>query len=187
MKACLDEYGRIDVLHNNVGIGGDDGSVLKLAEEAWDRIIDMNLKSMFLTCKAVLPAMREQGGGAIVNISSRRVDRVGADARVQGVEGRRERADAAGRGGQRALQHPLQRDPARAHEHADGDRRVGVSRRASRARSMVAMRDKQVPLGHKQGKAWDVANAALFLASDEAKFITGVLLPVDGGQSIKVG
>ena len=185
-KACLDQYGRIDVLHNNVGIGGEDGSVLKLTEEAWDRIVDTNMKSMFLTCKAVLPAMREQGSGSIVNISSvasiasvpmlaYKVSKAGVNALTQQV------AMGNARYGIRcnAILPGLMNTPMAIDAWVQS---TGISRD-----EMVQMRDKQVPLGHKQGSAWDVAYAALFLASDEAKFITGVLLPVDGGQSVKVG
>ena len=68
-EACAKKYGRIDILHNNVGIGGGGGPV-ELSEEAWDKIVDTNLKSMFLTCKYVLPYMEKQGSGAIVNVSS---------------------------------------------------------------------------------------------------------------------
>ncbi|MEM7365894.1 MAG: SDR family NAD(P)-dependent oxidoreductase, partial [Pseudomonadota bacterium] len=70
VNACLTKYDRIDILHNNVGIGGGDGGVTSLTEDAWTRIMDVNLKSMFLTCKHVVPVMRKQGNGAIVNISS---------------------------------------------------------------------------------------------------------------------
>ncbi len=179
-KACVDEFGRIDVLHNNVGIGGEDGSVLKLAEEAWDRIVDTNLKSMFLTCKAVLPQMREQGSGAIVNISSvasiasvpmlaYKVSKAGVNALTQQI------AMGNARYGIRcnAILPGLMNTPMAIDAWVQS---TGISRE-----EMVQMRDRQVPLGHKQGSAWDVAHAALFLASDEAKFITGVLLPVDGG------
>ncbi len=185
-KACTDQWGRIDVLHNNVGIGGEDGSVLKLAEEAWDRIVDTNLKSMFLTCKAVLPAMRERTSGAIVNISSiasicsvpmlaYKVSKAGVNALTQQI------AMGNARYGIRAnaILPGLMNTPMAIDAWVQS---TGISRD-----EMVQMRDKQVPLGHKQGSAWDVAHAALFLASDEAKFITGVLLPVDGGQSAKVG
>ncbi len=186
VKACVDEYGRIDVLHNNVGIGGEDASALKLSEDAWDRIIDTNLKSMFLTCKAALPTMREQHSGAIVNISS-----------IASIAAAPMLAYKVSKAGVNALTQQL----------AVGNARYGircnailpgfintpmaidawVSSTGITREDMVAMRDKAVPLGHKQGEAWDVANAALFLASDDAKFITGVLLPVDGGQSIKIG
>jgi NAD(P)-dependent dehydrogenase (short-subunit alcohol dehydrogenase family) len=185
-KACLEEFGRIDVLHNNVGIGGEDGSVLKLTEEAWDRIVDTNMKSMFLTCKAVLPTMREQGSGSIVNISSvasiasvpmlaYKVSKAGVNALTQQI------AMGNARYGIRcnAILPGLMNTPMAIDAWVQS---TGISRD-----EMVKMRDNQVPLGRKQGSAWDVAHAALFLASDEAQFITGVLLPVDGGQSVKVG
>jgi NAD(P)-dependent dehydrogenase (short-subunit alcohol dehydrogenase family) len=185
-KACVEQFGRVDVLHNNVGIGGEDGSVVRLTEEAWDRIVDTNLKSMFLTCKAVLPVMREQRSGAIVNISSvasiasvpmlaYKVSKAGVNALTQQV------AAGNARYGIRcnAILPGLMNTPMAIDAWV---RSTGISRE-----EMVERRDAQVPLGGKQGEAWDVAYAALFLASDEAKFITGVLLPVDGGQSIKVG
>jgi NAD(P)-dependent dehydrogenase (short-subunit alcohol dehydrogenase family) len=184
--ACTGRYGRIDVLHNNVGIGVDDGSAIRISEEAWDRIMKVNLKSMMLTCKHVLPAMREQGMGAIVNVSSvasvasvpmigYKVSKAGVNALTQQV------AMSNAKCGVRcnAILPGLMNTPMAIDAWV---RQTGVDRE-----EMVRLRDQQVPLGGKQGTAWDVAHAALFLASDEAKFITGALLPVDGGQSIKVG
>jgi NAD(P)-dependent dehydrogenase (short-subunit alcohol dehydrogenase family) len=184
-KACVDEFGRIDVLHNNVGIGAKDNTVTKLDEEAWDHIIDVNLKSMFLTCKHVIPVMREQGSGVITNISSvasiaalpmlaYKVSKAGVNALTQQV------AMGNARYGIRcnAILPGLMNTPMAIEAWVS----LGVDRE-----TVVANRDAQVPLGGKQGTAWDIAHAAVFLASDEAKFITGVLLPVDGGQSIKVG
>jgi NAD(P)-dependent dehydrogenase (short-subunit alcohol dehydrogenase family) len=184
-KACVDQFGRIDILHNNVGIGANDANAIKLAEDVWDRIIDVNLKSMFLTCKHVLPVMREQGSGCIINISSvasiasipmlaYKVSKAGVNALTQQI------AMANAKHGVRcnAILPGLMNTPMAIE--------AWVSLGAERE-EIVKARDSQVPLGGKQGTAWDVAHAALFLASDEAKFITGVLLPVDGGQSIKVG
>ncbi len=185
VRACLDEFGRIDVLHNNVGIGAGDNNATKLDEDAWDRIIDVNLKSMFLTCKHVLPMMREQSAGVITNISSvasiaslpmlaYKVSKAGVNALTQQI------AMANARHGVRcnAILPGLMNTPMAIEAWVS----LGVDRE-----TIVARRDSQVPLGGKQGSAWDIAHAALFLASDEAKFITGVLLPVDGGQSIKIG
>lgn len=185
VKACVDEFGRIDILHNNVGIGANDNNVTKLDEEAWDRIIDVNLKSMFLTCKHVVPVMRDQGAGVITNISSvasiaaipmlaYKVSKAGVNALTQQV------AMANARHAIRcnAILPGLMNTPMAIEAWVS----LGMDRE-----TIVANRDAQVPLGGKQGTAWDIAYAALFLASDEAKFITGVLLPVDGGQSIKVG
>jgi NAD(P)-dependent dehydrogenase (short-subunit alcohol dehydrogenase family) len=185
VQACIDAFGRLDILHNNVGIGGEDSSVLKISEEAWDRILDTNLKSMFLTCKAALPAMREQRSGAIVNISS--LASIAAAPMV---------AYKVSKAGVNALTQQLAAGNARYNIRCNAILpgfintpmaiEAWVSTTGISREELIAMRDKGVPLGH-QGEAWDVANAALFLASDEAKFITGVLLPVDGGQSIKVG
>lgn len=185
VKACVEQFGRIDVLHNNVGIGAGDGNVHQLDEEHWQRIFDVNLTAMFLTCKHVLPVMREQHSGSIVNISSvaaicavpmlaYKVSKAGVNALTQQI------AMANARVGVRcnAIMPGLMNTPMAIE--------AWVSMGADRD-EIVRRRDEQVPLGGKQGTAWDVAHAALFLHSDEAKFITGALLPVDGGQSIKVG
>jgi NAD(P)-dependent dehydrogenase (short-subunit alcohol dehydrogenase family) len=184
--ACLDRYGRIDLLHNNVGIGGGDAGPTQLEEADWDRILDVNLKGPFLTCKHVLPVMREQAGGSIVSISS-----IAAVCSVGIV------AYKTSKAGLNAFTHSL----------ALGNARYGIRVNAimpglmdtpmaiqgiSAARGvdpeeLSRQRDAQVPLGHKMGTAWDVAYASLFLHSDEAKFITGVILPVDGGQSGRIG
>ncbi len=184
--ACIEGYGRIDVLHNNVGIATGDAGPTHLTEQAWQQIFDVNLKGMFLTCKHVLPVMREQRAGSIVNISS-----IAAICSVGML------AYKTSKAGVNALTHSL----------ALGNARYGIRVNAimpglmntpmaiegiSRARGipreqLVRDRDAQVPLGGKMGTGWDVAHAALFLASDEARFITGVLLPVDGGQSARIG
>ncbi len=186
VQACLSAYERVDILHNNVGIGTGDAGPTHLSEESWHRILDVNLTSIFLTCKHVLPVMREQGGGSIINISS-----VAAVCSVGML------AYKTSKAGVNALTHSL----------ATGNARYGIRVNAimpglmntpmaiegiSRARGipkeqLIQERDAQVPLGGKMGTAWDVAYAALFLASDEAKFVTGVLLPVDGGQSARIG
>ncbi|MGH6957580.1 MAG: SDR family NAD(P)-dependent oxidoreductase [Caulobacteraceae bacterium] len=179
--------GRIDILHNNVGIGRGDSSVTQLAEDAFDRIIDVNLKGMWLTIKHVLPIMREQeGGGAIVNISS--LAAVAASNLV---------AYGLSKAGVNKLTHITAaantRYMIRCNAIMPGlmDTPMAVAgTAASRGRDVGevrAQRDAQVPLGRKMGTAWDVAYAALFLASDEAKFITGAVLPVDGGMAAGVG
>ncbi len=186
VKAAVDAYGRIDVLHNNVGIGVNDGNIAQVSEEAWQRIFDVNLTGMFHTCKAVLPVLRDQGAGSIINISSvasicsvpilaYKVSKAGVNALTQQL------AIANAKYGVRvnAILPGLMNTPMAIDAWV---RSTGVNRD-----DMVKFRDAQVPLLAKQGTAWDIANAALFLASDEAKFITGVLLPVDGGQSAKVG
>jgi NAD(P)-dependent dehydrogenase (short-subunit alcohol dehydrogenase family) len=185
-RACVDTYGRIDVLHNNVGIGGGDAGPVHLTEEAWSHIFDVNLKGTFLSCKHVLPVMREQGSGSIINISS-----VAALCSVGIV------AYKTSKAGVNALTHAIAMGNAkygiRANVIMPGLMNTpmaieGISRARGVAREdLIAARDAQVPLGGKMGTAWDTAWAALFLASDEARFITGVMLPVDGGQSARIG
>jgi NAD(P)-dependent dehydrogenase (short-subunit alcohol dehydrogenase family) len=185
-QTCSERYGRIDILHNNVGIGAGDGSVMTIDEATWQRIIDVNLTSVLLMSKHVLPVMRDQGGGVITNVSSvasiaamplvaYKVSKAGVNALTQQI------AIANARHNIRcnAILPGLMNTPMAVE---------GISRARGISREeLISQRDSQVPLGGKMGTAWDVANAALFLASDEAKFITGVLLPVDGGQSLKVG
>jgi NAD(P)-dependent dehydrogenase (short-subunit alcohol dehydrogenase family) len=177
---------RIDVLHNNVGIGAGDGGPTSLDAHAWDRIMDTNLKAMWLTCKHVVPAMREQQAGAIVNISS-----IAAVAGVGNLT-----AYKISKAGVNALTQALAVTNARFSIRVNGimpgliDTPMAVdatARARNVSREAVAdARARTVPLGH-QGTAWDIAHAALFLASDDAAFITGVVLPVDGGQSAQVG
>jgi NAD(P)-dependent dehydrogenase (short-subunit alcohol dehydrogenase family) len=178
--------GRIDVLHNNVGIGAGDGKPTAVDPEAWERILRVNTTAMWQTCRHVVPVMQEQGGGAIVNISS-----VAAVAAATNLT-----AYKVSKAGVNALTQSL------AVAHAKDGIRVNaimpglidtpmavdaVARLTGRAREDVAARRAaRVPLG-RQGIAWDVAYAALYLASDEAAFVTGVVLPVDGGQAALVG
>lgn len=179
---CVDVFGRIDILHNNVGIGIGGGPV-ELKEEEWDLVIDTNLKSMFLTCKYVLPYMQKQKKGAIVNVSSR------ASIRFVWYP---QLAYSASKGGVNSLTRSI------AMQHAHEGIRVNavmpglintpmaieaVSKGLGMDREdVIKMRNEVVPMKH-MGDAWDVAYAALFLASDEAKFITGEILLVDGGHS----
>lgn len=184
---CLTTFGRIDVLHNNVGIGTGDDELSQLAETAWDQILDVNLKGAFLTCKHVLPAMRQQQSGAIINISSLaavaaaveltayKISKAGLNALTQVLAIGNARYNIR----VNAILPGLIETPMAIESIA---RRRGIDKA-----ELVRERNARVPLGGKMGTAWDVAHAALFLASDEAKFITGALLPVDGGQGIRVG
>ncbi|MGK2929243.1 MAG: SDR family NAD(P)-dependent oxidoreductase [Acidimicrobiales bacterium] len=186
VEATTGAFGTLDVLVNNVGIGGGDGGPVSLEEEVWDRIQDVNLKGMYLTCKHALPVMRAQGSGAIVNISS-----VAATCSTGML------AYKTSKAGVNALTHAVAMGNARHGIRANAvmpglmDTPMAVDALADALgvdRSTVAeRRAEQVPLGQRQGTAWDVANAVVFLASDEARFITGVVLPVDGGQSARIG
>ncbi len=186
VEKCLERHGRIDILHNNVGIGLGDGSLSHVSEEAWDRILAVNLKSVLMPCKHVVPVMRRQQQGAILNISSvaavchtgmlaYKTSKAGVNAMTQQL------ALANARYGIRVNGiMPGLMDTPMAIEGLSQAR--GVTRDELRA-----ARDATVPLGAKMGTGWDIAYAALFLNSDEAKFITGIVLPVDGGQSAKIG
>jgi NAD(P)-dependent dehydrogenase (short-subunit alcohol dehydrogenase family) len=187
VAAALDRWGRIDVLLNNAGIGGGgDGPAHRLDEAVWDRILDVNLKGMWLTIKAALPAMREAKAGAIVNISSLastagggmlayEVSKAGVNRLTTSV------AQANGRYGVRcnAITPGLMDTPM-----AVGGTAAASGRTTQAVREE---RDARVPLRGKMGSGWDTAYAALFLASDEAGFITGAILPVDGGGSVRIG
>jgi NAD(P)-dependent dehydrogenase (short-subunit alcohol dehydrogenase family) len=179
-------FGRIDILINNVGIGGGDGPVHKLEETAFDRIMNVNLKGTWLMCKAAIPIMREQGKGAIVNISSLASIAGGNQVAYEVSKAAVNRlttsiAQANARHGIRcnAILPGLMDTPMAV---------AGIAQATGQDQEAVRqMRNARVPLGGKMGTAWDTAHAALFLASDEAGFISGVLLPVDGGMSVRIG
>ena len=184
--AAIERYGALDILHNNVGIGTGDLPATRVEEEAWQRIFDVNLTGMWRTCKAVIPVMRERGGGAIVNISSIASICSTATAAYQvskaGVNSLTEHlAMGNARHGIRvnAVLPGLMNTPMA----IEG---ISAARRISREQ-LIAERDASVPLGKQMGTGWDVAYAALFLASDEARFVTGALLTVDGGQHLRRG
>jgi NAD(P)-dependent dehydrogenase (short-subunit alcohol dehydrogenase family) len=182
---CLAIFGRIDILVNNVGIVVAGGPV-EQTEEIWDHVVNVNLKSMFLTCKHVLPHMEKQGKGTIVNVSSI------AGIRWTGVpyvSYSSTKAAILGFSRSVALQYaarnircntvlpglmdtPMFVEPLK-EAYAGGD-----------IAKMKDLRNRQCPMG-KMGDAWDVAYAVLFLASDEAKYITGAELVVDGGITCK--
>ena len=186
VERCRERFGRVDVLHNNVGVlavGGPE----ELSEDVWDRHMEINVKGVFLTCKFALPIMVRQGGGAIVNTSSiasirytgypsvvynaskGAVNQLTQNIAVQyAAKGIRANCVLPG-----LMNTPMIREPLK-----DAYGPGGVD-------EMLRRRDAQVPMG-KMGDAWDVAYASLFLASDEAKYITGALLVVDGGLTCRV-
>lgn len=186
VAAVMSTHRRIDVLDNNVGIAAV-GGVTDLEESEWDRVFAINLKGAYLTMKHVIPHMVATGGGSIVNISSIAGIRwtgvpyatyyaskaaLNHLTRTTAVEFARQHVRV------NAILPGLMKTPMVAHSanladvYADGD-----------ADAMWAKRDAQVPMGH-MGTAWDVANAALFLASDRSKYVTGVELVVDGGITL---
>jgi len=187
IAAAVTRWRRVDILHNNVGvsIAGGDASPLEISEEAFDRVAAINLRGTIMACKHALPVMRQQRSGVIINISS-----VAAWDNYPLVAYKATKAGMIAFTQQVAIQNA--EFGVRANVILPGlmDTPMAVDTRArvsgkSRA-EVAAARDARVPLRRKMGTAWDVANAALFLASDEANFITGVALPVDGGALVNI-
>jgi NAD(P)-dependent dehydrogenase (short-subunit alcohol dehydrogenase family) len=189
IAAAVERWRRVDILHNNVGvsIAGGDKPLEELTEEAFDRVCAINLRGTIMACKHALPIMRRQRTGAIINISS-------VAARENSyplVAYKATKAAMIAFTEQLALQNAAYGIRANCILPGLMDTPMAVDTRArasNRSRAEVAAeRDAKVPLRGRMGTAWDVANAALFLASDEANFITGVALPVDGGALVRVG
>jgi len=185
VKTCLDRFGRIDVLVNNVG-GSAHGGPVELSEDTWDAQVDSNLKSVFLTLKHVLPVMEKQKSGAVVNIASTSGLRWTGSAQV---------GYAATKSGVIQLSRVV------AVQYADKGIRVNtvvpgqlhtpmVEARLAKQRTggdveaLLKSRLERIPIGF-MGDGRDTANAALFLASDEARFITGTEIVVDGGMTVR--
>ena len=181
-------WGRIDILHNNVGVSlsGGDAELLDLTEEALERCVAINLKSCIFAAKHVIPIMRKQQSGAIINISS-----MAAITTYPYVAYKATKAAMIAFTEQLAYQNAGYGIRANVILPGLMNTPMAVDTRArefKKSRAEVeAERDAKVPLRRKMGTGWDVANAALFLASDEANFITGVTLPVDGGASVRRG
>ena len=186
VAAAVATFGRIDVVVDNVGIGGNDGGPVSLDEAVWDRIQAVNLKGAYLLCKHALPVLREQRSGSIVLVSS-----------VAAVCSTGMLAYTTSKAALNALCHEVAMGNAKRGIRCNAvmpglmDTPMAVDALAGALgvdRAEVSTRrDAMVPLGAKQGTADDVANAVLFLASDEARFITAAVLPVDGGQSARIG
>jgi len=188
IAAAQKRWGRIDILHYNVGVslGGGDTTLLDFTEEIFDRISAINLRGAIMACKHVIPIMRQQRAGAIIMISS-----LAALEKYPYVAYKATKAGMIAFTKQVAIQNAEYGIRANVILPGLMDTPMAVDTRArvsGKSRAQVAAeRDTHVPLRHKMGTAWDVANAALFLASDEANFITGVALPVDGGGAINIG
>ena len=186
VAAAGETLGRLDILVNNVGVGGGDGPAHKVDEDAFDRILAINLKGAWLTSKAAIPVMREQGGGAIVNISS-----------LASLAGGTQVAYEVSKAAMNRLTTSIAQSNAKYGVRCNAilpglmDTPMAVAGIAqATGQDVEAVREARgarVPLRAKMGTAWDTAYAALFLASDESAFITGVLLPVDGGMSSRIG
>ncbi len=185
VQACIAEYGRIDILVNNVG-GSAKGGPVEMSEEIFDAQIDHNLKSVFLTCKHVLPHMLAQGGGAIVNMSSTSGLRWTGSAQIAYAA-----TKAAVIQFSRVLAVQYAKQGIRVNTVVPGqlhtpmvEVRLAGQRAGGDAKALLEQRQARIPLPF-MGDGRDTANAALFLASDEARFITGTEILVDGGMSVR--
>lgn len=188
VNECMRRWGQVDILHNNVGVSlaGGDAPIIQIERKALRRVMEINLESMVLTCKHVIPHMREHGSGVICNVSSiaavidypyvaYRTSKAGVIALTQHVAIRNAR-------------HGIRANvilPGLMNTPMAIENRVGRDGKTREA--VIAERDAKVPLGGRMGTAWDVAETALFLCSDASRFITGAVLPVDGGQSLAIG
>jgi NAD(P)-dependent dehydrogenase (short-subunit alcohol dehydrogenase family) len=192
LKAMVEDafarWSRIDILHNNVGVSlaGGDAELLDFTEDALERCVAINLKSCIFAARHVIPIMRQQKSGAIINISS-----MAAITTYPYVAYKATKAAMIAFTEQLAYQNAEYGIRANVILPGLMNTPMAVDTRArefKKSRAEVeAERDAKVPLRRKMGTGWDVANAALFLASDEANFITGVTLPVDGGASVRRG
>lgn len=188
VRHCVDRWGRIDVLHNNVGAGlsAGDAPITEISSEAFDRVTAINLRGMVMACKHALPVMQKQESGVFLTVSSvaawSTYPYVGYKTSKAAVVALTEQiASNNARYGIRAncilpglMNTPMAIEP-----------RVGLDGKSRE--EVIEERNRRVPLRGRMGSGWDVAHAALFLASDEAGFITGAALPVDGGTSVRVG
>ncbi len=185
VQACVTAFGRIDILVNGIG-GSAPGGPVEMSEEVWDAQVDFNLKSVFLGCKHVLPVMEKQGGGAIVNIASTSGIRFTGSAQV-------------GYAATKAAVIQLSRVVAvqyapkgiRVNTVVPGqlhtpmvEARLAKQRSGGDIEALLKQRQKRIPLPV-EGDGRDTANAVLFLASDEARFVTGTEIVVDGGMTVR--
>ena len=186
VQACVTRFKRLDILVNNVG-GSAPGDPVAMTEEVWDRQIDFNLKTAFLGCKYAIPIMLDHGRGAIVNIASV------AGMRNDFLSGRSHVGYSASKAGviqlSRSVAGTYAKKNSRVNTVVPGlmhtplvESRLARTVGGNDLQKLIDARNAAVPMGH-MGDAWDVAHAVLFLASDEAKFITGTEIVVDGGST----
>lgn len=183
VAAAMNRYGRVDILVNNAGIGGSahgDGPVTESREDAWDRILRVNLKSVFLCCRYAIPEMIRGGGGAVINMSS-------ILALVASPKYFKSHAYAASKGAvislTRAMAAYYAAENVRINAVCPGLIDTPLAEKSKRNETLMRyVREKQRLAGG-LGSAADVASAVLFLASDQARLITGVALPIDAGWS----
>lgn len=170
-------WGKLDILQNNVGIGARAGTLLDMDDAVWDRMMRINVTGMMLAAKAAIPAMKNNGGGAIINISSV------ANWRPRGLA-----AYATSKGAVEALTRALAADHGRDNIRVNciepGPVFTPMVQVAGMSDRVRDARREATALGI-EGTAWDIAYASLYLASDEARYVTGVVLPVDGGLLLK--
>jgi NAD(P)-dependent dehydrogenase (short-subunit alcohol dehydrogenase family) len=185
VEACRREFGRVDVLVNNVG-GSRPGGPVELTEQDWHAQLDYNLTSVYLTCKHVIPVMKEQGSGAIVNTASTSGTRWTGSAQVGYASSK---AGVIQLSKVIAVQHAA--DGIRANTVVPGqlhtpmvEVRLAGQRAGGDVDALLAQRQARIPLGF-LGDGRDTAYAALFLASDEARFVTGTEIVVDGGMTAR--
>jgi NAD(P)-dependent dehydrogenase (short-subunit alcohol dehydrogenase family) len=175
VKRVLELWGGLHILHNNVGIEGA-GTILEVSEEQWDRVMEVNVKSMFLASKYAIPAIAATGGGSVINISS-----------ISAIRPRGLTPYTASKGAVLALTRAMAVDHAEAQVRVNcilpGPVYTPLVYAGGMTEELRERRRLASPL-KLEGNAWDIANAAVFLASDESRWITGVVLPVDGGVSI---
>ncbi len=185
VQDCMEKFGRIDILVNNVG-GSAKGGPVEMSEEVWDTQVDYNLKSVFLTCKYALPHMIAQGSGAIINMASTSGTRWTGSAQI---------AYAATKAGiiqfSKVLAVQYAKQSIRVNTIVPGqlhtpmvETRLAKQRTGGDVSAILEQRQARIPLPF-MGDGMDTANAAVFLASDEARFITGTEIVVDGGMSAK--
>jgi NAD(P)-dependent dehydrogenase (short-subunit alcohol dehydrogenase family) len=193
LKAAVEyataQWGRVDILFYNVGvsIAGGDRPIDEITDEIFDRVTSINLRGAVMAAKYVVPVMRQQQSGIIINVAS--VSAI--ETTRPNITYRTSKAGLIAFTQQLAIQHAAHGIRANAILPGVIDTPMSVDQRVQllggTREELVAKREQEVPLRGRQGTGWDVGNAAVFLASDEASFITGVSLPVDGGMLMRIG